>query len=111
REYGFPSWPKLKAHVDAMKASGDADRVLAVHLRESETGGLFGIALLVPSERNAVTLIKGTDEVRERKLTPAVWRKIDKWVIDGDVGLPAETAPLSPAVVAARVENGRRRSS
>ena len=90
REYGFPSWPKLKAHVDAVRrapgafssvgkgANSIADRVLAAHLREIETCVLFGIALLV-SERYAVTLIDGTDEVRERKLTRAVWRKIDKW--------------------------------
>ena len=57
REYGFPSWPKLKAHVDAVNASNSAvDRVLAVHLREIEPGGRLGVALLVPSERYAATL-------------------------------------------------------
>ena len=122
REYGFPSWPKLKAHVDAVKASRDAahssvaqrggansiaDRVLAVHLREIQTGELLGVALLVPSERYAATLVNGADKVRERKLTPAAWREIDKWVIKGDVGLPAEPGPLSPAVAAALLENER----
>ncbi len=111
REYGFPSWPKLKAHVDAVIQRGGAnnvaDRALAVHLREIETGELLGVALLVPSERYAATFLNGADDVRERKLTPAVWRKIDKWVINGDIGLPAEPAPLSPAVVAALLGSER----
>jgi hypothetical protein len=127
REYGFTSWPKLKAHAvkaisEAVRpasatrssvgqragANGTADRVLAVHLREIETGELEGVALLVPLQRYAATLINGAGEARERKLPPAVWREIDRWVINGDVGLPAEPAPLSPAVVAALLENERR---
>ena len=36
-----------------------------------------------------------------------MWREIDTWVIAGDVGLPAEPAPLSPAVVVALLENQR----
>jgi hypothetical protein len=108
REYGFPSWPKLKAHVDAVNASNGAmHRVLAVHLREIETGGSLGVALLVPSERYAATLLSGAGNVRERRLTPAVWREIENWVINGDDGLPTEPPPLSRAVVAALLENGR----
>src|SRR4029453_5307360 len=74
REYGFPSWPKLKAHVDAVTASRDAvrrssatqaasaqrgaphsatERALALHLRDKNRGGLFGVALVVPSVRYA----------------------------------------------------------
>ena len=83
-----------------------ADRVLAVQLRDSETDGPLGVALLVPSERYAATIL-GADEVRERKLTPGVWQEIDSWVIEGDAGLPAEPAPLSPAVAAALLESER----
>ena len=83
------------------------DRVLAVQLRESETDGPLGVALLVPSERYAATILDGADEVRERKLTPGVWQEIDSWVIEGDAGLPAEPAPLSPAVAAALLESER----
>jgi hypothetical protein len=39
-----------------------ADRVLAVQLRESETGGPLGVALLVPWERHAATILDGADE-------------------------------------------------
>ena len=85
------------------------DRVLAVQLRESETDGPLGVALLVPSERYAATILDGADEVREReKLTPGVWQEIDSWVIEGDAGLPAEPAPLSPTVAAALLESERR---
>jgi hypothetical protein len=83
------------------------DRVLAVQLRESETDGPLGVALLVPAERYAATILDGADEVRERKLTPVVWQEIDSWVIEGDAGLPAEPAPLSPAVAAALLESER----
>ena len=83
------------------------DRVLAVQLRESETDGPLGVALLVPSERYAATILDGADEVRERKLTPGVWQEIDSWVIEGDAGLPAEPAPLSPTVAAALLESER----
>jgi hypothetical protein len=38
------------------------DRVLAVQLRESETDGLLGVALLVPSERYASTTYDGADD-------------------------------------------------
>jgi hypothetical protein len=79
-----------------------ADRVLAVQLRDSETDKPLGVALLVPSERYAATIL-GADEARERKLTPSVWQEIDSWVIDA--GLPAEPAPLSPAVAAALLES------
>jgi hypothetical protein len=106
REYGFASWPKLKAHVDAVRL---ADRVLAVHLREIETDALLGVALLVPSQRYAATLIHGFEDVRERKLTPEVWQEIDQWVINGDVGLPAEPVALSPAVVTALLGYGQHR--
>jgi len=82
-----------------------ADRVLAVQLIESETGGPLGVALLVPSERYAATVLDGADEVRERKLTSAEWQAIDSWVIEGDAALPAEPGPLSPAVAAALVES------
>jgi hypothetical protein len=128
REYGFPSWPKLKAHVDAVTASRDAvrrasathssssqhggshsaaERALAVHLRDKHRGGLFGVALFVPSVRYAAMLIDGAGEARERKLTPAVWREIDSWVITGDLGLPAEPAPLSRTVVTALLKSER----
>jgi hypothetical protein len=107
REYGFPSWPKLKAHVDAVNASNSVAHVLAVHLREIETGGRLGVALLVPSERYAATLLNGAGNVRERRLTPAVWREIENWAIHGDEGLPAEPPPLSRAVAAALVEDER----
>jgi len=67
----------------------------------------LGVALLVPSERYAATLLDGADEARERKLTPAEWQEIDSWVIEGDAGLPAEPGPLSPAVAAALAESGQ----
>jgi hypothetical protein len=84
-----------------------ADRVLAVQLTAIEADGPLGVALLVPSERYAATILDGADDVRERKLTPAVWQEIDNWVIEGDAGLPAEPAPLSPAVAAALLESDR----
>jgi hypothetical protein len=80
---------------------------MAVHLRDVAAGGLFGIVLFVPSERYAAMLIDGADEARERKLTPAVWREIDRWVIAADAGLPAEPVPLSPTVVSALLERER----
>ena len=85
--------------------NGVADRVLAVQLRDSETDEPLGVALLVPAERYAATIL-GADEARERKLTPGVWQEIDSWVIEGDAALPAEPGPLSPAVAAALVESG-----
>jgi hypothetical protein len=106
RDYGFPSWPKLKAHVDAVTssthaASSDAAaRALAVHLRDND-GRLVGVALFVPTVRYASTFIDGTSAARERTLTRAVWRAIDRWVMAGDSGLPARPAPLIQAVVTA----------
>ena len=80
-----------------------------MHLREIQTGELVGVALLVPSERYAATLVNGADEVRERKLTPAAWREIDKWVMDGDVGPPRGAGALAPCspVLPALLENER----
>jgi hypothetical protein len=84
-----------------------AERALVVHLRDTDRGGLYGVALFVPSVRYAALLIDGAGEPRERKLTLAVWREIDSWVIAGDLGLPAEPAPLSRRVVTALLESER----
>ena len=75
------------------------ERVLAVHLRDKHKGGWFGVALFVPSARYTAMIIDGAGEAREPKLTLAVWREIDSWVTAGDLGLPAEPAPLSRNVV------------
>ena len=128
REYGFASWAKLKSHVDAVTASREAvrpasathssssprggshsvaERAFVVHLRDTDRGGLYGVALFVPSVRYAALLVDGAGEVRERKLTLAVWREIDSWVIAGDSGLPAEPLPLSRRVVTALLESER----
>ena len=81
------------------------ERALVVQLRDPHKGRLFGVALFVPSVRYAALLIDGAGEPRERKLTHAVWREIDSWMIAGDSGLPAEPSPLSGAVVTALLES------
>jgi len=83
------------------------ERALVVHLRDTDRGRLFGVALFVPSVRYAALLIDGAGEPRERQLTLDVWREIDNWVIAGDSGLPAEPAPLSRRVVTALLEGER----
>jgi hypothetical protein len=42
-----------------------------------------------------------------RRRDADTWLEIDAWAADGDAGLPARPAPLSPAVVAAILESGR----
>jgi len=83
------------------------ERALAVHLRDEHKGGLFGVALFVPSVRYAAMLIDGAGEAQEPTLTLDVWREIDSWARAGDLGLPAEPAPLSREVVTALFKRAR----
>lgn len=81
-----------------------AVRALGVDLRHSDTGTLLGVALLVPSQRQAAILIEGTTQAIEPQLTPTVWQAIDAWIETGDAGLPFRPAPLGATVVEALLD-------
>jgi hypothetical protein len=82
-------------------------RALAVDIRERDTGVVLGVALVVPSERYVSFLADGARIATSHKLSAETWREIEAWAADGDAGLPARPAPLSPAVVSALLERDR----
>src|SRR5262245_3572439 len=73
-------------------------RALAVDFRDSSSGSLLAVALLVPSEKYASVLMKGAAAALESKLTDQLWAAIEEWVRAGDAGLPARPAPLRRTV-------------
>ena len=90
-----------------MTLSHTAARALAVDIRQVDTGALIGVALIVPSDRFAVTLARSGGNTEERTLTDGEWREIEAWAAAGDAGLPAEPPPLKPEVAAALLEDER----
>ena len=62
-----------------MTPSHTAPRALAVDIRQTDTDALIGVALIVPSDRYAVTLANGAGSAEEKKLTDGEWLEIEAW--------------------------------
>ena len=77
-----------------MSTVASTTRAIAVDLRESATGALRGVALLVPSEQYASVMIIGGSGAQPRPLADRLWRDIETWIATGDAGLPSRPAPL-----------------
>ena len=81
-----------------MPALLSTTRALAVDFRDSGSGSLLAVALLVPSEKYASVLSNGAAAAVESKLTDQLWAEIEEWARVGDARLPARPAPLSRTV-------------
>ena len=78
---------------------------LVLHLRETETRILRGMALIVPSERYVAVRSHASDRLDEPTLTADQWREVDAWTAASNAALPAKPAPLSAAIVNVLVDD------
>jgi len=76
---------------------------LVLHLRDTDTRILRGMALIVASERYVAVCGNGSDRIDEPALTADDWREIDAWTAASNAALPTKPAPLSASIVSALV--------
>jgi len=72
---------------------------LVLHLRETDTRILHGMALIVASERYVAVCSNASGRMDEPTLTADQWREVDAWTARSNAALPAKPAPLSAAIV------------
>ena len=72
---------------------------LVLHLRETDSRILCGMALIVASERYVAVCSSASDGMDEPTLTADQWREIDAWMARSNAALPTKPAPLSAAIV------------
>jgi hypothetical protein len=55
---------------------------------------------VIPSLRYASVLTGRSTDARSAELSDEIWNGIDYWVAEGNAGLPARPAPMSPSIAA-----------
>ena len=75
-------------------------------LRHPDTHAVLGVGVVIPSLRYASVLTGSSADARSSELSAEEWNGIDDWVAEGNAGLPARPAPMSPAIVAALLGDG-----
>jgi len=75
-------------------------------LRHPDTHVVLGVGVVIPSLRYASVLTGRSTDARSAELSDEIWNGIDYWVAEGNAGLPARPAPMSPSIVAALMGDG-----